>query len=134
MPDRPAASSGQQQGRGLGGTLKSKMGPLPLWGWLAIMTAVALAYYLWQAHKNAQQAPTPAAAGAPGVTVINQGDLPPTSPPPEPPKPKGKDDDDKSKGSGDDKKDDSEEAQDDKSGSGSHRGGQGHRHHGARHH
>lgn len=133
MPDRqPAGQS--QQGRGLGGTLKSKMGPLPLWGWLAIMTVIAVAYYLYAKNKSAQQ-PAQPAAGAPGVTVINQG-TPPTSPPPEP---KHKDDDDKSKSGGDDKKDDAEEAQDDKSGSSgdsetASRGGQGHRHHRARHH
>ena len=114
MPDQQAASGGQSSGRGLGGTLKSKMGPLPLWGWLAIMTVIAVAYYLYAKNKAAQQ-PAQPAAGAPGVTVINQGN-PPASPPPEP-KHKGDDKkDDKDKDSGDDSKDDSEEAQDDKTG------------------
>lgn len=33
--------------------LKDKLGPLPLWGWLAVVTILGLAYYLYEQHKNA---------------------------------------------------------------------------------
>lgn len=86
------ASSG-----GLGGTLKSKWGPLPVWGWLAAITVVLLGWYLYEQHKNptaasTTAAPNPADAGQPGVVVINQDDAgetpapPATTPPTTPPK------------------------------------------------
>jgi hypothetical protein len=97
-----AASSpgGSPGGGGLGGTLKSKWGPLPVWGWLAAITGVLLAWWLYEQHKNPSAAsttatPNPADAGQPGVVVINQDDAgetptapapPPTTPPKAPEK------------------------------------------------
>lgn len=63
------------QGGGLGATLKSKWGPLPVWGWLAIITVVAVGFYLYSKHKAGSQGTTangPGAVGQPGVVVINQ--------------------------------------------------------------
>jgi hypothetical protein len=91
----PNESSG---GGGIGGTLKAKLGPLPTWAWLAIVTVVLLGYWLYEQHKNATtagtQAPTPASVGQPGVVVINQDSpdtdttpaaTPPGTTPPTPP-------------------------------------------------
>lgn len=72
------------------GTIKSKWGPLPVWGWLALITVVLLGYWLYEQHKagtaGTPAAATPAQVGQPGVVVINQDDTDtePTSPPPEP--------------------------------------------------
>jgi hypothetical protein len=87
MPDTPASSGSSG---GFAGTLKSKWGPLPVWGWLAAITVVLLGYYLYEQHKNAAAGTptqaTPSDVGQPGVVVINQGDTDtnPTTPPPEP--------------------------------------------------
>lgn len=93
MPDQP------QQSSGLGGTLKSKWGPLPVWGWLLVVTILALGYYLWSRRSSAQQQPTPATVGQPGVVVINQGatNLPGGTTPPTVAEDHDKDDKDKGK-------------------------------------
>lgn len=82
---------GQQQPSGFGGTLKAKLGPLPTWAWLAIITVVLLGYWLYEQHKasasGSQQPATPGTVGQPGVVVINQ-DEPPGTEPPEPPETK----------------------------------------------
>jgi hypothetical protein len=84
------------------GTLKAKWGPLPVWGWLAAITVILLAYYLYEQHKAATTGTgttpsnlTPSQVGQPGVVVINQDqpdtDTDPTSPPTvEPKKPNTK--------------------------------------------
>ena len=63
-------------GGGFLGTLKAKWGPLPVWGWLALVTVILLGYWLYEQHKNASTASTtangPGAVGQPGVVVINQ--------------------------------------------------------------
>lgn len=89
MPDTsapPAASS--TGGGGLAASLKSKFGPMPVWVWLALITAVLLGYWLLTKNKSgASQQPssgTPADVGQPGVVVINQGEGPETEPPPTP--------------------------------------------------
>lgn len=92
MADQPASSGGG--GGGLGGTLKAKLGPWPVWIWLALITAVALAWWLYEQHKAGSTASTttpsdltPADVGQPGVVVINQdgtGTTTGTTPPPEP--------------------------------------------------
>jgi hypothetical protein len=76
------------------GTIKSKFGPLPVWGWLALVTVILLAYYLYEQHKKGAASSTtpatPSDVGQPGVVVINQGDtdVPPApSPAPIPPVP-----------------------------------------------
>jgi hypothetical protein len=83
----PAAPSGG----GIGATLKGKLGPLPTWAWLALITVVLLGYWLITksqsgASSSAQQG-TPADVGQPGVVVINQDAGQPTgqAPPPPPP-------------------------------------------------
>jgi hypothetical protein len=87
-----AGSSGSSGG--FAGTLKAKWGPLPVWGWLGIVTIALLGWYLWQQHQagaagTPAQQPTPSDVGQPGVVVINQDGpegqtTPPTAPPPEP--------------------------------------------------
>jgi hypothetical protein len=37
-------------------TLRQKFGPLPVWGWLALVTAILLGYWLYEQHKNASTA------------------------------------------------------------------------------
>lgn len=88
-------NDGQQSG-GFLGTLKAKWGPLPVWGWLALVTVVLLGYWLYEQHKAGSStntnAPTPASVGQPGVVVINQdeGGEPSASPgAPIPPVPGG---------------------------------------------
>ena len=99
MPDSsPAAAGG---GGSIGATLKGKLGPLPTWVWLALITVVLLGYWLITKNKSGNsgrssgQQGTPADVGQPGVVVINQdeppgpqptgpGQPPPTSPPNEP--------------------------------------------------
>lgn len=83
MPDTspPAASSGT----GLGATLKGKLGPLPTWVWLALITVVLLGYWLLTKNKSGASSGssgssgTPADVGQPGVVVINQDGPEPTS-------------------------------------------------------
>jgi hypothetical protein len=86
-------------GSGFMGTVKSKWGPLPVWGWLALITVILLGYWLYEQHKasaagtSTAGAATPSSVGQPGVVVINQddADTDPDKPPPEPkPKPKPK--------------------------------------------
>jgi hypothetical protein len=72
--------------------LRQRLGPLETWVWLAILTGLALAYYLYAKHKagsssSASSAPaTPSDVGQPGVVVINQDGPEPTGskPPPTP--------------------------------------------------
>jgi hypothetical protein len=77
MPDTSGGQGGG--GTGLGATLKQKMGPMPVWGWLALITVLGLGYWLYAQHKSggtsaAQTAGgSPASVGQPGVVVINQG-------------------------------------------------------------
>jgi len=91
MPDQPP----RQQSSGFMGTLKSKWGPLPVWGWLALITVVLLGYWLWAQRKSSAQ-PAATLTGQPGVTVINQAApvIPPSATtPPKPPEKKHKDSD-----------------------------------------
>jgi hypothetical protein len=70
MADAPA-----QGGGGLGASLKSKFGPLPVWAWLGIITVLLLGYWLYEQHKAGATGTTPSTGGssaAPGVVVINQ--------------------------------------------------------------
>jgi hypothetical protein len=92
-----AADTSSTGGKGIGGAFKSRLGPLPVWAWLAIMTAVALGFYLFEQHKKSSTASTanagatPADVGQPGVVVINQDGPGGTGPagPPGPPGPPG---------------------------------------------
>ena len=91
MPD----TSQPAGGGGLGATLKGKLGPLPTWVWLALITVVLLGYWLITKNKSGAsgssgQQGTTADVGQPGVVVINQDEPggtpgqppPPTTPPP----------------------------------------------------
>jgi hypothetical protein len=97
MPDSsqpPAAPASSAGGGGFVGALKSKFGPLPTWGWLALITVVLLGYWLLTKNKSSSaqqpQSGTPADVGQPGVVVINQDGPEPPPPPPGPqPPPKG---------------------------------------------
>jgi hypothetical protein len=79
MADPPATTGGG----GIGGALKQKFGPLPVWLWLVIITAAGLAYYLWESSHSkkktasSDQAGQHTMAGQPGVVVINQDQPPP---------------------------------------------------------
>jgi hypothetical protein len=86
MPDtsQPGGSPG---GGGIGANLKAKLGPMPVWVWLALITALLLGYWLLTKNKSGAssgssgtQQGTPADVGQPGVVVINQ-DQPGTEPP-----------------------------------------------------
>lgn len=73
------ADEAPQASGGFTGTLKSKWGPLPVWGWLALVTVLLLGYWLWTQHKSGaatsssgNAANGPGAVGQPGVVVINQ--------------------------------------------------------------
>jgi hypothetical protein len=87
------------QSSGAGGTLKSKWGPLPVWGWLLLVTVAIGIYWLIASRKakssgsSAGSQGGPGAVGQPGVVVINQDDggegdtgpAPKGSKPPKPP-------------------------------------------------
>lgn len=62
-------------GGGIGGALKEKMGPLPVWGWLGILTGLALGYWLYERHKAggasaAAQSPIQAGTAQVPETVV----------------------------------------------------------------
>lgn len=84
MPDPAAAPAAP----GIMGTIKSKWGPLPVWGWLALVTVVILGYWLITKNKSSSAtgssaaANGPGAVGQPGVVVINQDGPDPTPAPP----------------------------------------------------
>jgi len=92
MPDTSQPGAGAPAaGGGLAGTLKSKFGPMPVWVWLALITAVLLGYWLLTKNKSGASSSgsgsgsgTPADVGQPGVVVINQDEGPETEPPPTP--------------------------------------------------
>jgi hypothetical protein len=89
VPDtsQPAAASSG----GLGATLKSKLGPMPTWVWLALITVVLLGYWLITKNKSGASSGssgtqgTPSDVGQPGVVVINQDGPEPSEPPGPPP-------------------------------------------------
>lgn len=62
-PERPASSGG-------GGLLTGKMGPLPVWAWLAIMTVVGIGFYLYEQHKKGTAAPAATSTTMSGAAGI----------------------------------------------------------------
>lgn len=83
--DTPPASSGG------GGMLTRKLGPLPTWGWLLIITGLAAGYYLIEKRKTASSATTAAttatstaASNVPDYVFQNYNQIPPTTPAPAP--------------------------------------------------
>lgn len=82
MADEPEAPS-KPAGKGIGGTLGKKFGPLPVWGWGLVVGALGIVAYRYYAAKNAASASTAAttavgagttATGAPlGTSVGGNG-------------------------------------------------------------
>jgi LysM repeat protein len=66
-PEAPAGGGG-----GIGGTLTRKVGPLPVWGWLAVLTVLAVGYWL---IKGKGSAAAPSSAGTDTGTTP-AGDVP----------------------------------------------------------
>jgi hypothetical protein len=69
--------------------LRTKWGPLEVWVWLALVTALGLGYYLYERHKNGAAAtPASSASGAsdtaPEVVVQAGGTTQQTTPAAEP--------------------------------------------------
>lgn len=74
--------------------MKEKLGPLPLWAWLAIVTVLGLAYYLYEQHVAGSSSSTSSTgnlvpqSGIPQFVIQNQyptqvtGPAPPASGPP----------------------------------------------------
>ncbi|HEY2089885.1 MAG TPA: LysM domain-containing protein [Mycobacterium sp.] len=54
-------------GGNAGGVLRRKLGPLPVWGWLAIVTVLGLGYYLLEKNKSGSSSGT-AVTGTGSVT------------------------------------------------------------------
>jgi hypothetical protein len=64
-----------------GNVLTRKVGPLPTWGWLAIATGAAGAFYLYEKHKQAGTGSVNA-SNVPDYVFQNYNELPPAAPPP----------------------------------------------------
>lgn len=91
----PARSSGK------GGVFRRKLGPLPMWGWLAGGVGLLGIWALWAHHKAGQQTPG-MGSGAAGATppVITQVFPPSNQPPPPSSAPGGSGGDDDESGTG----------------------------------
>lgn len=67
-----------------GGFLARKVGPLPMWAWLAILTAAAFGWYLYEKHKSGtSSAPAQGEAQTPEIVIQNettQAAVPPDEP------------------------------------------------------
>lgn len=57
------APAGKPAAGGKGGFLRQKLGPLPMWVWMALALLVALGYSLWQKNKAAATASTATTTG-----------------------------------------------------------------------
>lgn len=64
----------EQQDAGGGSAFTRKLGPLPMWQWLAIITAAALAYYFLVAKK--QTAAASASDTSTGAATTSAADVP----------------------------------------------------------
>jgi hypothetical protein len=95
----PTPPPNQDQGGGAN-VFTRKIGPLPLWGWMGVGLAAALAYTYWKQNKQANSSSTTSASGTTGTTdsslvpqFVNQtyvDQTPPAAPPlPGPPGPAG---------------------------------------------
>lgn len=80
MPPAPPPQGGNGNGGGgkLSG-LKHKLGPLPMWGWMALILGLALGYELYKSHKaGAASTATGTTSGTvpanqtPDVNIFNQ--------------------------------------------------------------
>lgn len=90
MSEQPTTTSTSTT-RKSGGTFTRKLGPLPVWGWMAIVAVIVLAYSFYAKNKQSQQANQSAGGvNSPGGVdaslvpqFINQtydNDVPPTAP------------------------------------------------------
>ena len=80
----------ETSGGGGGNPLRAKLGPLPTWGWLAIVTGLGVAYYLYAKHKAASSASSAGTSttmsGAAGIPdYVSQTTINLTEPPDQPP-------------------------------------------------
>lgn len=93
-----AAEIPESTGGGGGNVFTKQIGPLPMWGWMGVALAAALAYFFW--HKNKAAATAASPTNTPATTnsslipqFVNQvytGNAPPVEPPiVGPPGPKG---------------------------------------------
>ncbi len=57
-----ATPAPQPSGGGITGALRQRLGPLPAWGYLVILTIALGAWYLWDKHKAGKAAPAQQAA------------------------------------------------------------------------
>lgn len=89
MPERPAGTSRGSKF----GVFTEKIGPLPMWGWVAIIAAAIVAWRLYANKKNASTAASSASDSVPSDQVpqfVNQTYVtttPPVQGPPGPPGP-----------------------------------------------
>jgi LysM repeat protein len=73
------AAQETSDGGGIGGALKSKVGPFALWIWLAILTALAAVYYLYEKHKAGSSSSTGGTSASTGAdTTGGEADVPQT--------------------------------------------------------
>ena len=79
MPPEPS----EPRQKGLKGTLKHKIGPLPTWAWVAIVAGVIVAWAYWK-NRQAGTTPTPATTGSGQVPQFVNQTYTTVSPPPAP--------------------------------------------------
>lgn len=72
--DDQGTEDGGAGGPGITGSLQARVGPLPLWGWLGIVTAAALIYVLW--YRGRSGAPTDEDQGIERTSTIPSEDVP----------------------------------------------------------
>ena len=86
-PAAPAAPAGKREN-----VLTRKIGPLPTWAWIAILSAIVIGYAYWR-NKQSAASSTPTGTDASQVPqFVNQvytNPVPPVAGPPGPPGPPG---------------------------------------------
>src|SRR5574342_1365006 len=98
QPRRSAPPRGAvQRNAGVGGLLREKRGPLPVWAWLLILIGVLLLVILWRRRNAAavppeaelpgDQYPPPVYVVPPASPPVVNVQLPPPLPPPQTPPP-----------------------------------------------
>lgn len=68
-------SGGSNVGGGRLGVFSRKLGPLPLWAWMAIMTVVAVGWYVFQQKKSSSSSASSTPSGTPSNLIpqfVNQ--------------------------------------------------------------
>jgi hypothetical protein len=86
---QPSGQPATRSSSGSSNVFTRKIGPLPMWGWMAIGLVVAVAYYFYEKNKSSSQTPTPSAEAADQIPqFVNQTYVqtnPPAAPNPGPP-------------------------------------------------